>query len=424
MNRALAMRLVALVLTTVAAIALVWALVHQPHPDADVPALNDAVRTATDAWPDVAAAPFAEGVTVIATDGRLLATTDDDPPADAMAAAADRLLSAPVVVDGTTVAQAYVRDSLGAEDTMARNAAATIASVAIGLMALVAAGLLVWTHARVVGPFERLRRFASDVASGDLDAPLEMDRGNVFGAWSESFDLMRTELAAARRREREAHESKRELVAQISHDIRTPVASISATAELMALRSEDPSVEQALGVIRGKTAQIERLMTELFQANDAQLASLSVTPHEFASTDLEPLIRAADPQGLTRIGAIAECILHGDRRRLEQVIDNVVANSAKYAGTPIDVAGRIVGPLLELTFADRGPGVPEAELSAIFGRGARGSNVGDVPGQGLGLFTSAYLMERMGGSIGAVNRYGGGLLVTVFIPLAGTLGIS
>ena len=71
-------------------------------------------------------------------------------------------------------------------------------------------------------PFRKLRRFARDVAAGNLDIPLEMDSYGSFGAFTESFGLMREELKKARENERAADQSKKELVASLSHDINTP----------------------------------------------------------------------------------------------------------------------------------------------------------------------------------------------------------
>ena len=78
----------------------------------------------------------------------------------------------------------------------------------------------------VVRPFRQLKDFARRVAGGNLDIPLAMDRGNLFGAFTESFDIMRDELKKARLAEAKANAEKKELVAKLSHDIRTPVASI------------------------------------------------------------------------------------------------------------------------------------------------------------------------------------------------------
>ena len=83
-------------------------------------------------------------------------------------------------------------------------------------------------------PFAKMKDFASYVAVGDLDRPLEMDKGNMFGAFSESFDIMREELKASRARELSLQKKERELIASLSHDLKTPVTGIKLTSELMA----------------------------------------------------------------------------------------------------------------------------------------------------------------------------------------------
>ena len=90
----------------------------------------------------------------------------------------------------------------------------------------------------VFKPFKKLQSFAVNVARGNLDIPLKMDKNNPFGAFTESFDIMREELAAARQSEYAANRSKKELVASLSHDIKTPVASIKAVSELMLMRAD------------------------------------------------------------------------------------------------------------------------------------------------------------------------------------------
>lgn len=420
MSRRLAVAVAAVLVAASIGIAVLWTFASAGRPLPDTPALNDAVRVAEASWPDLDPTDFSEGVTIAGLDGKVLLTTTDDPPTTALDAASRRTLTAPVMVDGAAVALAYVSDGTAEADVRARNAVATTASVVLLLAAAGAIGLLWWMDARLLRPFQRLETFATDVAAGHLDAPLDMDRGNVFGAWTESFDLMRTELAEARRREEEANLSKRELVAQISHDVRTPVASIAATAEVLRARATEAESADRLDVILAKADQISRLMTDLARAGVTATA-LEIKPVEFSSGRLVELVRDADHTGITTVAPIDACLLVADPHRLAQVIDNVVGNAAKYAGGELEVTSRIDGPMLALTFADRGPGMPDGEIETAFARGVRGSNVGDTPGEGLGLFTSAQLMERMGGAITVENRDGGGFVATLLIPLAGQM---
>ena len=225
------------------------------------------------------------------------------------------------------------------------------------------------------------------------------------------------ELARARRREEEAKQSKKDLVAELGHDIRTPVASIAATAELLALTETDAARRSKLETVGDLTGQIEALVADLFQANEEELAVLRVEPEVVASGEVAALLRAADPDGAIRPFDLPGCLVSVDRLRMRQVFDNVVANSRKYAATPVTVASRLEGDFLVVDVRDTGPGVPSGELEAILGKGVRGSNAAGRPGQGLGLFTASYLMERMGGSLHCRDA-APGLGVVVEIPLA------
>ena len=103
-------------------------------------------------------------------------------------------------------------------------------SVSSSIQILVVILYYLYLQKTIIKPFSSLRSFAERVANGNLDIPLTMDKGNNFGAFTESFDIMREELKKARIKEKEANDSKRELVAKLSHDIKTPVASIKSTS--------------------------------------------------------------------------------------------------------------------------------------------------------------------------------------------------
>ncbi len=122
---------------------------------------------------------------------------------------------------------------------------------------------VVYLNIRIIKPFSKLKGFAERVAGGNLDIPLEMDRGNIFGAFTESFDIMRSELKKARLAEARANASKKELVAKLSHDIKTPIASIHAVSELGAAISEDERTRQYFAQIISKANQINTLVGNL-----------------------------------------------------------------------------------------------------------------------------------------------------------------
>lgn len=283
----------------------------------------------------------------------------------------------------------------------------------------VCAGYFLYLDHRVIKPFRSLKSFAERVAGGNLDIPLEMDRGNVFGVFTESFDIMRSELKRARMAERKANTAKKELVAKLSHDIRTPVASIKAASEVGAALTENERLKENYAQIIRKADQINTLVTNLFTATLEELEQLPVTPEDMESGELRELLDNADYLHRAELlSDIPECILRADRLRLQQVFDNIFANSYKYASTDIDIRICRDGGRLMVCVEDYGGGVEEGETALLKEKYKRGSNAKNVEGAGLGLFISDYFMKQMGGALTVANGEKG-LCVTVEIPLSG-----
>ncbi len=285
------------------------------------------------------------------------------------------------------------------------------------MVVLFCIGYITYIDKNILNPFRKLQVFARYVAEGNLDMPLVMDRGNLFGAFSESFDLMREELKKARENERLANQSKKELVASLSHDIKTPVASIKAVTEVMHVKATDENQMRQLEIINSKADQINTLISNMFSATLEEIQQLKVTVSEISSQELYGLIKTSDYNRKADIMAIPECIILADILRLAQVVDNIISNSYKYAGTSIYVSSSIKGKYLEIVFKDYGGGVPQEEISLVFNKFYRAENSKGKSGTGLGLYISKYFMEQMQGEIYCKNlRDGFAVVLKLLIP--------
>ena len=91
-------------------------------------------------------------------------------------------------------------------------------------------------YRNIVSPFNKLKKFAGNVTKGNLDFPLQINRHNYFGAFTQSFDIMREELKKAREGEHTANQNKKELVGSLSHDIKTPISTIKAICEILLIK--------------------------------------------------------------------------------------------------------------------------------------------------------------------------------------------
>ena len=274
---------------------------------------------------------------------------------------------------------------------------------ALLLQAAVCIGYGIYWNRVLIRPFEKLRAFARRIAAGNLDVPLTMDRQNIFGAFTESFDLMRTELKRAQIAEAEASAGKKELIANLSHDIKTPVASIKAAAEVGAALARDEKNRDNYGQIIQKADQINTLVTNLFTSALEELSQLAVAPTELGSGEVKALLQNADYQKRASLPEFPPCLVAADRLRLQQVFDNLFTNSYKYAGTPITVSVSQRDRRLEIVLADSGGGVSEEELPFLKKKFWRGKDAGGLEGAGLGLYLSDYFMEKMGGELHLAN---------------------
>ncbi|MCL2402844.1 MAG: HAMP domain-containing histidine kinase [Coriobacteriia bacterium] len=274
---------------------------------------------------------------------------------------------------------------------------------ALVLLAIGAGLYALYLQRTILRPFRKLETFASSVAQGDLDFPLEMDKENRFGAFTESFDLMREELALARENERLANVSKKELVASLSHDIKTPVASIKAISELHQAKY---GASSEMETITGKADQVDQLISNMFSATLEELQQLEVSTGEVTSTELEKYIRSSDHQNKIHPFNLPECVITADSLRLQQVIDNIIGNSYKYAGTSIEVTGSFEESFFVLVIRDFGLGVSSEELPLLTEKYYRADNAEGKNGAGLGLYLSHYFLTKMGGSLTVESHEG------------------
>lgn len=362
--------------------------------------------------------PQIEGISyeVMDNDGRILVRTETGMPEDLGRATSERYTIRDIKVDGEVVGKLLIsNDFTSMRSETQKNYERRFIIVALAEALLIALFLL-WVYRNIIKPFEDLKEFASDIASGDLDKPLKMDRGNIFGSFTESFDIMRSELSEAKQKEYEAQRSKMELVSQLSHDIKTPVASIKALGELLEAQSTDPKSKERLGSIVTKADNIDAMVSDLFTETLTELNELNVETSEQESRILDRIIKDADHMDLVTGRNVEECIIMCDPLRVTQVVNNIIFNSYKYAGTKIHLESHIEDDYLVVSFTDEGGGVSNDEIPMITKRFRRGENAKGKPGSGLGLAIAYELMEKMGGDLEVANA-DKGLRVRLFFKI-------
>ncbi|HEU4349312.1 MAG TPA: ATP-binding protein [Actinoplanes sp.] len=232
--------------------------------------------------------------------------------------------------------------------------------------------------------------------------------------------------------QRQLTRSKNEYLGLIGHELRTPLTAISAYTEILCeLQPDDLAADgpALLEVIERNTAQLRHIIDELLElsALDSGHAPVARAPVDLAAVvreSVESTRAAIDGVPLVLASDLPDqLVLPGDRRRLRQIVDNLLGNAVKYSpdGGRVSVTLRPVGRAAELTVSDTGIGVSPEEREQLFTRLYRSSKVRDkaIPGTGLGLALSRAVVHRHHGTIELADHEGPGTTVVVRLPLDG-----
>lgn len=278
-----------------------------------------------------------------------------------------------------------------------------------------------YVYVAILRPFDKLQQFAGEIAKGNFDLPLEYERSNYFGNFTWAFDSMRMEITKARSCEKEAIENNKTVIATLSHDIKTPIASIRAYAEgLEANMDRTPQKrEQYLSVIMKKCDEVSKLTNDLFLHSLSDLDKLKIEKEEFELCGylMETVSEIAAEQNDIRLRKPDFSVLVDvDKNRLTQIVENLINNARKYAKTVIDISVEREGENVRIYFRDYGAGIPDADMPFIYDKFYRGKNCGKEQGSGLGLYIVKYLLDKMGGSI-LLHSHEDGLEAIVSLPV-------
>ena len=396
--------------------------------DVDVIQLNDIRKTAENNWnalQNLDSKDFGVDFVVLDNVGNILyssAPIREDAKFTVEEAVKMRYPYAYVMRDNYTVGCVIMIDS-GEELYINMRNRMFLGFVICGLTILLGAMLLgLYIQKNIIVPFKQMEDFAGKVAQGKLDEPLLMEKNNMFGVFSESFDIMREELGESRKREQALQRKEKELVASLSHDLKTPITGIKLSAELLKAKLAMQGIgqlDQIADNIYKKADQMDLLVSDLFSYTLDNLSEFTVNCQDEESGVLSDIIKKNDDKGYIAQGVLPNVLIHIDAKRFNQVIGNIIANSFKYADTKIDVNYKIIKGYLEMQIRDYGPGVPKEELPLITNKFYRGKWVGDTEkeGCGLGLYISKTLMEKMKGEM-ICKSEGEGLMVILLIPLS------
>ena len=305
------------------------------------------------------------------------------------------------------------------------------AAMVAALILVTAAATNLWLTRRlfrhISQPLDALTAGVARIRDGDLDTPINYAEADEFKAACDAVDEMAARLKASLEQQLLAQQRKRELIAGMSHDLKSPLTSIRAYTEALldGVAKDEAATQRYLQTIHAKEMEIEAMVNRLFAFAKMDVSEYPVHIEPLA---LRPLMQKLadewDAAGIEIQTEISPALqVMADRELLRRITGNLLSNSRKYGGREnvhVQISAMILGNMAEIVFSDDGRGVPPEQLSRLFDAFYRGDAARTAPGEGsgLGLAVVKKSVEEMGGSVHAENNKNGGLKIVFTLPLA------
>ena len=335
---------------------------------------------------------------------------------------------APIEHNDTIVAVVWVPPLTG----FSRFAETVGMPLALGVILLLVAGTAVAALV-VFRPAQARLRALEDAANrfgeGDLTARAPAIGGDEVAAVADAFNRMATDLAARQAQLVEADRARRQLLADVSHELMTPLTAIRGYAETLALPQFTPATKEglrAVKVIQEEGERIERLVKDLldlarFEAGGLSLEQENVDVDEIFERVSERHAQAAQDKGVTIVIEAHDDDIRmvGDPMRLEQAVQNLAANALRHTapGGWVRLGAARQGRNVTLTVADNGVGIPPEHLPHVFDRFYKADQSRlHAGGSGLGLSIVKAIVERHGGRVAVRSRQGVETVFEITLP--------
>lgn len=283
---------------------------------------------------------------------------------------------------------------------------------------------------RILTPLGELNEASGRIRQGDLTQDIHYSGEREFEEVCSTFNEMQKEIREEREQNARYEKARTDMIAGISHDLRTPLTAIRGTVKGLkdGIASTPEMQEKFLDTALRRTEEMDMLLDQLFFFSKLETGKL---PVQMASVSLNEFIESytSEKQEDPRLSdlnfaaeyADASLSLQADPLLLRRILDNLLENSRKYAAGPdlsVKLAASTENDRIQLCFSDNGPGVSTEALPHLFEEFYREDESRNrKKGNGLGLYIVKYLTEAMGGSVSAKND--GGLVITLTFPKEG-----
>lgn len=285
-----------------------------------------------------------------------------------------------------------------------------------------------WLISRgIIIPLNELLSATEQISKGNLDFEIRYKKSDEFGILCQAFETMRDKLKESLIKQVEYENSRKELVASISHDLRTPLTSIKGYVE--ALRDgviKDPEkFNKYLEVIYNKTESMNKLIDDLFEYSRLDLNSIKMNKQEIESRTMIEHIANNLKYDIEKENVNFNLHIDfqffnifADKLRIEEVINNLISNALRYTESLINIHAYVNNNNLIVSISDDGCGIKEDEKSKVFERFYRGekSRCTRTGGTGLGLAIAKKIIEEHSGHIWVESTEGKGSIFYFSLP--------
>lgn len=288
--------------------------------------------------------------------------------------------------------------------------------------------LIRFVFRHIEGPLELLASGVGQISLGNLDYRLEYHGNDEFLPVCEDFNHMAEKLKESVERSRREEESRKELMAGISHDLRSPLTSIQAYVEglLDGVASTPAARQKYLTTIKAKAEELERMVARILAYSRMEMEAAPRNAEHlqldaYLKSELDAIASDYAERGLTITYRLVPFCIKADKEELRHLLANIADNSLKYKTNQhgvLHITMEDHGQACLLRFTDDGPGVPEEALAKLFDVFFRAdpSRSDRTKGSGLGLSIVEKTVRRMGGRVWAENSPQGGLTISMELP--------
>jgi len=282
---------------------------------------------------------------------------------------------------------------------------------------------------KIIKPLDILSDGVKQIQENNFAYRIDYSSNDEFRPVCEAFNHMASQLEASTQRRLKDEANRRELLAGISHDLRTPLTAINGYLDGLesGVACTPEMREKYFNTIKNKTESMKHIIEQLYLFSKLDMDEFPLSPRRFDITRalsdmIEELADEYAMKGLivTAAESSENIFVHVDAAQFRRVLVNILENSARYKEKEtgrVEISVRVDSCFVQIKFTDDGPGASPEALPNLFNAFYRADPSRHTKGSGLGLAISAKIIERSGGTIHAENVDSGGLAIVIRLPI-------